>query len=348
MAKWSESEIYKQTRGTNRFTRFVGWLNNLMNPDHSWVSDWNQFSKDTSPSEDIEKQITKSGLTGAEKEANAFSAQEAQKQRDWEQMMSDTAYQRQVSDMRAAGVNPALMMNGGSSGASTPSGSAATSASPGSAGVSMSELMQMYLLPLQKRAAEANIANTEAKTEREKEETKLASAKAENMSLVNAYYPTVQEAGLDETLSRIGVNLSSIDKNDAETAFTRVKKLIADKENEYADRYYKARAEYEEAHTEEAKASAAEKAAQALMTGYEYTYAKANGAKLSSSSILALVSALGSFLDLGNTDIQETVRGAVGTAWDDVKHPGQMWRKAAKQAKDIYHRWRDRAHSGSR
>lgn len=347
MAKWSESEIYQQTRGTNRFTRFVGWLNNLMNPNHSWVSDWNQFSRDTSPSEDIINQVTKQALTGAEKEANAFTAQEAQKQRDWEEQMSNTAYQRQAADMRAAGVNPALMMNGGSSGASTPSGASASSVSPTGNGVSMSELMQMYLLPLQKRAAEANIKNTEAKTEREKEETKLTAAKTENMALVNAYYPTVTEAGLDETLSKIGVNMSTIDKNDAETALSRVKKLIADKENKYADQFFKARAEYEEAHTEEARSAAAEKAAQALMTGYEYQYASANGAKLSSSSILALVSALGSFLDLGNTDIQETVRDAAATAWDDVKHPGQMWKKAGQQAKDILHRWRNRANSGN-
>ena len=52
-----------------------------------------------------------------------FNAAEAQKQRDWEQYMSNTAYQRQVEDMRAAGINPGLI-NG--SGASVPSGSAAS------------------------------------------------------------------------------------------------------------------------------------------------------------------------------------------------------------------------------
>ena len=34
-------------------------------------------------------------LTGAEREANAFTAQEAQKQRDFEMEMSNTAFQRQ-------------------------------------------------------------------------------------------------------------------------------------------------------------------------------------------------------------------------------------------------------------
>lgn len=70
-------------------------------------------------------------LTDADREANAFIANEAQNNRDWETEMSNTAYQRQVSDMQAAGVNPALMYGGsGAGGASTPSGVSASSVSP--------------------------------------------------------------------------------------------------------------------------------------------------------------------------------------------------------------------------
>ena len=56
--------------------------------------------------------------------ARAFSSEEAQKQRDYEKMMSDTSYQRQRADLEAAGYNPASI--GITQGASTPSGAMAS------------------------------------------------------------------------------------------------------------------------------------------------------------------------------------------------------------------------------
>lgn len=58
-----------------------------------------------------------------QKRANKFARREAQKNREWQQRMSDTSYQRGMKDMREAGLNPMLAFSQG--GASSPIGSVA-------------------------------------------------------------------------------------------------------------------------------------------------------------------------------------------------------------------------------
>lgn len=59
-----------------------------------------------------------------------FNSAEAQKSRDWQEKMSNTAYQRAISDMQQAGINPASLGGAQMASASTPSSGSASASLP--------------------------------------------------------------------------------------------------------------------------------------------------------------------------------------------------------------------------
>lgn len=105
---------------------------------------------------------------GLTRESNTMAQSNAREQMGFQQFMSDTAHQREVADLKAAGLNPLLSVNAGSS---TPSGAAGSTSAPqvrspmegfSNSANSIARNMQDLVLGSQKQKAEISLMNAQA------------------------------------------------------------------------------------------------------------------------------------------------------------------------------------------
>lgn len=335
---------------------FISWLNKLFNPNHNWtdydengnmtgrglIENANKLLNPNHNWMDYDKihsiignfaDATERGLSQladpeqltswVNSQTGAHMTNSEVERNEMQMQNQEDIYQRQVSGMQKAGLNPALMYQSGAS-------SAPSAPSPSQPGLNMSDIMQALLLDKQARLLDSQANNTDADTDKKKAETAY-------QSLINKYYPSVTDSQIKKVLSEAGVNEKTIDEigsrielQDLEKELKRVDNIIKQAEADESSAYYKARREYEEAQGAKAKQEKAEIAVRAAIEDLERNFMQHTNTRMGSSTVVAVASAIGTLLSNFQLPDSVTPEGNSGLPFDNDEFRSSLKRDLKK------------------
>lgn len=133
-------------------------------------------------------------LTGAAPTpVDAWNRSNIVEDRDLQNLREDTAYQRQVADMKAAGINPAMMYGGtGAAGASSTMGQGSNAP-----GADLSSFVQLLSVPAQIKSINASADAARAKADSDRADAALKEEQTNAYRIDNKYREKLKEAELE-------------------------------------------------------------------------------------------------------------------------------------------------------
>ena len=153
------------------------------------------------------KQTNKTNINLAN-QTNAFNSAQAQINRDYETQMSNTAHQREVADLKQAGLNPVLSAGAG---ASTPAGATATGVQA-TAQDKMAMALSSMNMYLQNAELINNIKNSKEITTAQSKNLNADTKLKEEQAKYTGYVPETESYG-GNLLGLLGLNKSSTTYN---------------------------------------------------------------------------------------------------------------------------------------
>lgn len=230
-----------RSSGLSATSGVTDWMNQMLsiqNSNNAWSA--NQAA------------IQRSWQESQNKLAMDFNAAEAAKNRDWQQYMSNTAHQREIQDLQAAGLNPVLSAMGGNGAAVTSGATASGVTSSGAKGDTDTSASQaiaglvssMWQTQTQLEAARINAQSNQAIAERNNATSELVARIAgifgnERAEISGRYglQSSLTASEASRYAASIGALASMMNANTAASSAYDVQ-LLKGRQEEYMKKYY--------------------------------------------------------------------------------------------------------------